>query len=89
MSDSFKSALWTALFTFIFTVSTALLGLLAAITEWINGNDPTLVDDISNFGKIALAAIVAAGSGLVNWLVRSLQARGALPGNGPTYTKSE
>lgn len=89
MSDSFKSALWTSLFTFTFVVATALLGLLAAVSEWINGNDTTLADDISNFGKIALSAVVAAGSGMVNWLVRSLQARGALPGNGPTYTKPE
>lgn len=85
MSNSFKAALWTALFTFIATAGTALVGLLGAVTEWINGNDASVVDDWSTFGKIIGSAFIAAVSGLVNWAVRAAQTKGVLPGNGPTY----
>lgn len=83
--DAFKAALWTALFTFIGTAGLALIGFLDAVENWINGDDPTLTDDLSTLVRILLSAVVAAGSGLVNWAVRYAQARNVLPGAGPTY----
>lgn len=83
--DAFKAALWTALFTFVGTAGLALLGFLDAVEGWINGDDPTLTDDLSNLVKVLLSAVVAAASGLVNWAVRYAQARDVLPGAGPHY----
>ena len=85
MNDSFKAALWTAIFTFIATASVALLGFLGAVTDFINGNDPDLTDNLSVFVKVVMSAFIAAVSGLVNWLVRTLQAKDVLPGSGPSY----
>jgi len=85
MSNSLKAALWTALFTFVAGVLLGALNLLSAFEGWVNGTDPTLMDDLSVFVKVTAAAFVAAASGLINWAVRAVQARGALPGNGPQY----
>lgn len=85
MSDSLKAALWTALFTFVGTVLAALLPLLSAVENWVNGSDPTVVDDLSVFAKVVVSAAIAAASGLVNWAIRAAQAKGALPGAGPNY----
>lgn len=85
MSNSFKAALWTALFTFIGTVAFALLGFLSAVTDFLNGNDPSLADDLSSLTRIVMSAAVAFAAGLVNWVVRALQAKGVIPGQGPTY----
>lgn len=84
MTNSFKAALWTAIFTFIATAGTALVGLLGSVTEWINGGDP-IAADVSNFGKVVASAFVAGVAGLVNWAVRAAQAKGVLPGSGPSY----
>lgn len=85
MSNSFKAALYTGLFTFLGTTAIALLGLLASVTNFINGNDPTLVDDLSIFGRIVLSAVVALAGALVNWAIRALQAKGVIPGAPPQY----
>lgn len=86
MSNSLKAALWTALFTFIGTVLAALLPLLAAVENVVNGSDPTLIDDLSIFAKVVVSAAVAGVSGLVNWGVRAAQVRGAIPGETPDYS---
>jgi hypothetical protein len=88
--DAFKAALWTALFTFIGTAGLALIGFLDAVADWIDGSNTDLSDDLSNLGKVLLAAVVAAGSAIINWLVRWAQSRDILPGSGPHYvTKAE
>ena len=86
--DAFKAALWTALFTFIGTAGLALIGFLGSVSDWLDGSNADLSDDLSNLGKIVLSAVVAAGSGIINWLVRYAQARNVLPGSGPQYGKS-
>ncbi len=85
MNDSLKAALWTALFTFIGTVAIAFLPFLQAIGDWLNGDDPDLADDWSNFSRVLIAAFIAAVSAIVNWVVRWVQSRGVLPGSGPSY----
>lgn len=86
MSNSFKAALWTALFAFVATAGLALTTLLGAVSEYVAGNDTALADGWSVFAKVIMSAFIAGVSGLVNWVVRAAQARGVLPGNGPTYT---
>lgn len=88
MSNSFKAALWTALFTFLGTVLVAVLNILPAVEGWINGTDPTLTDDLSVFVKVVVSAFIAAASGLVNYAIRALQTAGKIPGNGPTYSET-
>lgn len=85
MTNSLKAALWTALFSFLTLASLAVLGFLAAVQRWLDGSDPTLTDDLSVLGKLLLAAIVSALIGFVNWVVRALQSKGVLPGQGPKY----
>lgn len=85
LADSFKAALWTALFTFVGTAGTALIGLLDAVGRFVQGDDYTLVDDWSVFSKIIVSAAIAGVSGLVNWVVRAAQSKGVLPGRGPSY----
>lgn len=85
MSNSFKAALYTSLFTFIGTVAFALIGFLAALTDFINGNDASLADNLSILTKIVLSAVVAFAGGLVNWVIRALQAKGVIPGAPPQY----
>lgn len=85
MSNSFKAALYTGLFTFIGTTAIALLGLLAAVTDFINGNDPSLADDLSIFTRVVMSALVALAGALVNWVIRALQAKGVIPGAPPQY----
>lgn len=84
--DSLKAALWTALFTFLGTVAIAFLPFLQAVGDWLAGDDPSIADDWSVFSKVLISAFVAAVSGLINWGVRWIQAKGKLPGSGPTYS---
>lgn len=86
MNDSLKAALWGALFTFLGTVAFAFVPFLTAIGDWLNGDDPTLVDDWSVFSRVLVSAFIAAVTGLINWFVRWVQAKGKLPGAGPTYS---
>lgn len=85
MSNSLRAALWTALFSFVATVLIAFVPFLTAVGDWLNGDDPSLVDDWSVFSRVIVSAFVAAVTGLVNWGVRAAQARGKLPGTGPSY----
>lgn len=86
MSNELKAALWTALFTFLSLAIVALTGFLDAVVEFINGNDDTLSDDLSNLGKLLTSAVVAAVTGFVNWLVRFGQGKLGI-GTTPTYEK--
>lgn len=83
--DSLKAALWTALFTFIGTVAIAFIPFLQAVGDWLNGDDPTLIDDWSTFSRVLVSAFIAAISGLINWAVRFAQEKNVLPGEGPHY----
>lgn len=85
ISNEAKAALWTALFTFLATASIGLLGFLGAVEDWLNGNDPDLLDDLALLGRLVGSAVIAAASGLLNYVVRRLQTAGALPGSAPVY----
>ena len=86
MTDSLKAALWTSLFTFAGTVLIAFVPFLTAVGDWLNGDDPSLVDDWSVFSRVIVSAFVAAVTGIINWGIRFAQAKGKLPGAGPEYT---
>jgi hypothetical protein len=84
--NSLKAALATGLFTFLATFAVALLGLLSSVTEWINGNDVVITDNLDSFAKLILSAVVAFFAALVNWVWRFAQGKGVpLPGSSPNY----
>lgn len=87
MSDALKAALWTALFTFIAVFGISLAGWIADVAAWASANDTTAgaFPSVTPLGKAAVAAIAAAGSGLVNWIIRAAQSKNVLPGSGPSY----
>lgn len=90
VKNSLKAAVFTGVFTFLSTISIALLGFLTSLTEFINGDDPVIADDVNALGKVVLAAVVAFFASLVNWLYRFAQAKGApLPGSKPAYDAIE
>ena len=72
LPDSLRAAIMTTIFTFVGTVGAATLGLLSEVDGWINdGVQP----DWSAFGSVVLSAAVAVAAGIVNWVVREVQAR--------------
>lgn len=86
MTDELRAALWTAAFTFAALFGTSVLGWVQAVIEWANsGGNVDVFPDVTVLGKAAVAAAGAAITGLLNWAVRAAQARGVLPGRGPTY----
>lgn len=85
MSDSVKAALWTALFTFVALFGISLLGWVQEVAAWAGSATAGDFPSVTPLGKAAVAAVAAAATGLINWIVRFAQAKGALPGNGPAY----
>jgi hypothetical protein len=88
MNDQIKAGLWTALFTFIGLFLLASLGWLADIAAWASSSGQTPLPGLGVLGYAAVSAAVAAVVGLINTVIRWLQARGVLPGNGPAYPPS-
>lgn len=84
MSNSLKAALWTFLFTFLGVFALALSGWIGDVATWA-GTDGAVFPSVTPLGKAAVAALAAAGSGFVNWIVRFVQSKGILPGSGPVY----
>ncbi len=85
MSNEFKAALWTALFTFVTLFGTSVLGFVQALTDWASSDGTVDFPDVSTLGKAAVAAALAAVTGLINYVVRVAQSRQLLPGAGPQY----
>lgn len=85
MKDATKSALYTALWSFLGVFGVSLLGWLGDIATWA-GTDGATFPAVTPLGKAAVAAFAAAASGLIGWLVRTAQSRGMLPGSAPHYT---
>ena len=87
--DSFKAALYSALFTFIALFGLSLLGFLNDVWHWASSNDnAVLFPDPAVLVKAAVAAVMAACVGLVNFVVRWAQGRLG-SGEVPTYVKAQ
>lgn len=86
MSNPARAALWTALFTFAGLFGMSLLGWLQEVWAWANDSTGVvLFPDPSVLMKAAVAAVVAALIGLVNFVVRWAQEKGFVPGRSPVY----
>ena len=83
-SNAITAALRTFAWTFIAAFSTSLLGFLGDVADWAGSVDGAF-PAVTPLGKAAVAALVAAVSGLVNYLVVKAQTAGRLPGDGPQY----
>jgi len=88
LSNELKAALWTTLFVFIAVFSAALLGFVTDVAQWAGTDDATF-PSVTPLGKAAVAALAAAASGLLNYIIRWAQSKGVLPGAGPSYQTAE
>lgn len=84
MKDATKSALFTALWTFIGVFGVSLAGWISDVASWA-GTDAAEFPAVTPLGKAVVAAFAAAASGLVGWIVRTAQSHHILPGEAPHY----
>lgn len=73
----------TAWQTFIGVFGLALLGFISDVARWADSGAGAF-PSVSPLGKAAVAALAAASSFLVTWLVRGVQ-QAKNPANGPQY----
>lgn len=87
-SAAFKSACWSALWAFIATFGVSLTGWLMDVTEWASdANNSVVFPDPSVLVKAAVAAAVAAGTGVVSFLIRFAQGKLGV-GKVPVYVQA-
>jgi hypothetical protein len=87
-SAAFKSALYTALWTFIALFGLALGHWLIDLTNWAaDTHHAVIFPDPGVLVKAAVAAVGAAGAGLVSFVVRFVQGRLGV-GSVPVYVKA-
>ncbi len=85
LTDAARAGVVTAFFTFLTTFLTGAAGWWQAVMDWVTTSGQAPFPDISVLGTAAVAAFLAALTGLANYLYRAAQSQGVLPGNGPTY----
>lgn len=85
MTNSLKSALYTALWTFIGSVAVLSTGWLADLAEWASTSGRSPLPGLSVIGYAVISALVAAAGGIVGFIVRFAQSKGAVPGAPPQY----
>lgn len=84
-SNAWKAAVSTAVISFVSLFAMSLLGFLGDVTDWANGSGGDF-PSVAPLGKALISAVVASVIGLINWVIRSLQAHSAsIPGAGPQY----
>lgn len=85
LPDSVKSALSTALWTFIGSVLILSTGWLADLAKWASSSGKTPLPGLSVIGYAVLSALFAAAGGIVSFLVRYAQSKNVLPGEPPKF----
>lgn len=85
MTDELKAAGWTFLFSFIALFGVSAVGFLQEVIEWASSSGAEPLPGLSTVGYAAVSAVAAAAIGLVNFVVRYAQSKGAIPGETPTY----
>jgi hypothetical protein len=88
LSNPLKAGVSTAVFTFLGLFGASLVGWVQAVVDWAAASGAGEFPSVSVLGKAALSAGGATLVGLLNYVVRELQAAGLLPGSGPTYPSS-
>lgn len=85
MSAPVKAALWTALFTFVAVFGISLMGWIVDVGAWASDKEAGQFPAVTPLAKALVAALAAGATGLVNFVIRFAQSKGALPGEGPVY----
>lgn len=85
MTNELKAGAVTAAFTFIGAFALGALGWVAEVAAWASSEGASDFPGYSALGYAVAAALVAAVTGLLNFLVRWAQGKGWVPGNGPVY----
>lgn len=83
--DALKAAGWSAVWTFIALFGVSTLGWLSDVAQWASSQGTEPLPALSVLGYAVVSAAVAAVSGVITAAVRLAQAKGVLPGNGPSY----
>lgn len=86
-SNAWKAAISTLVISFSAVLLGAFLTLFTSLQGWVgDGDTEALLEDIKASGKIILSAFIALWIGIVNYIVRLVQAKvPAVPGSGPVY----
>lgn len=85
MLNSLKSALFTALWTFVGTTALLSVGWLQSLAGWASSNGHAPLPGLSTIGYAVIGALVSASSGLVAFIVRTAQAQNVIPGSPPAF----
>lgn len=83
--DALKAAGWSAVWTFTALFGLSALGWLSDLAQWASSQGTEPLPTLSVIGYAAVSAAVAAASAVLTAVVRLAQAKGVLPGNGPSY----
>lgn len=86
--DALKSALYTALWTFLGSVAILATGWLADVAKWASSSGHAPLPGLSVIGYAVLSALLAAAGGVVAFAVRFAQSKNVLPGQPPTFPSS-
>lgn len=85
LTNPLKSALSTALWTFLGSVAVLSTGWLADLAKWASSSGKTPLPGLSVIGYAVLSALFAAAGGIVSFAVRFAQSKNALPGEPPQF----
>lgn len=86
--NALKSALYTALWTFLGSVAILATGWLADLAKWASSSGHEPLPGLSVIGYAVLSALFAAAGGIVAFVVRFAQSKNVLPGQPPSFPTS-
>lgn len=83
--NALKSALYTALWTFVGSVAVLSIGWLQSVAKWASSSGHAPLPGLSTIGYAVIAAGISAAGGIVAFVVRFAQSKGWLPGKPPSF----
>lgn len=86
LTDPIKSALATALWSFLGSFGLLAAGWVQQVAKWSSTSGHSPLPGLSVIGYALIGAIVSALSGLIAFGVRFAQSKNVLPGNAPAFT---
>lgn len=88
LTDPIKSALSTALWSFLGAVAILTTGWLADLAKWASSSGRSPLPGLSVIGYAVLSALFASAGGIVAFVVRFAQSKNVLPGQPPSFPGS-
>src|SRR5437899_269301 len=88
LTDPLKSALSTALWSFIGAVAVLSAGWLSDLAKWASSSGHSPLPGLSVIGYAVVSALIASAGGVVAFIVRFAQSKNVLPGQPPAFPGS-